>query len=152
MVGRDFLAKIEADVGGIALAQRPSMSIFDALGPGSRALDYHLRRHNVLSSNVANADTPGFRPLELVRELPSAGNELALDRRHEAHRTPGTLLEGAPDDAVERVIQPGGDGNAVSLEREMAKVAANDLRYQSVAKAIRYHLGMLRYAANDGQG
>lgn len=128
------------------------MSIFDALGPGSRALDYHLRRHNVLSSNLANADTPGFRPLELVRELPGAPNALSLDRRHEAHRAAGEMAEGEPDVAVERVIQPGGDGNAVSLEREMAKVAANDLRYQGVAKSIRHHLGMLRYAANDGNG
>lgn len=133
------------------------MSIFDALGPGSRALDYHLRRHNVLSSNLANADTPGFRPLELVRQAPGAPNALSLDRRHEAHRTAGEMTagemtEGEPDVAVERVIQPGGDGNAVSLEREMAKVAANDLRYQGVAKSIRHHLGMLRYAANDGNG
>ncbi|MCB9621342.1 MAG: flagellar basal body rod protein FlgB [Sandaracinus sp.] len=128
------------------------MSIFDAIGPGARALDYHLRRHNVLSSNVVNADTPGFRPLELVRELPGASSSLPLAATHEGHRGTQTAGEGSTDVEVERVVQPGGDGNAVSLEREMAKVAANDLRYQSLTKAIRHHLGMLRYAANDGHG
>lgn len=128
------------------------MALFDALGPTGRALDYHLRRHNVLSSNVANADTPGFRPLELVRELPGRENNLPLARSHEAHRGAGEGGREETEAEVERVIQPGGDGNAVSLEREMAKVAANDLRYQSVSKAIRHHLGMLRYAANDGNG
>lgn len=128
------------------------MSLFDAIGPGARALDYHLRRHNVLSSNVVNADTPGFRPLELVRELPGASSSLPLAATSEGHRGAQTTHEGAGGVEVERVIQPGGDGNAVSLEREMAKVAANDLRYQSLTKAIRHHLGMLRYAANDGNG
>ena len=49
----------------------------------------------------------------------------------------------------EQVIQPGGDGNTVSLEREMAKVAANDLRYQAVGRIVRQQLGLLRYAAAD---
>jgi flagellar basal-body rod protein FlgB len=131
------------------------MSIFDALGPGSRALDYHLRRHNLLSSNVANADTPGFRPLELVREASELGegnDGLPLASTHAGHRAEHVGTAGDAAVEVERVIQPGGDGNAVSLEREMAKVAANDLRYQSITKAIRHHVGMLRYAANDGHG
>lgn len=138
------------------------MSLFDPVRVGHRALGYHLRRQNLLASNVANIDTPGFRPRDLVRpdaEERSAASmaeaagqtPLRLDRSMAGHLPPGEALplndEGA---AIERVIQPGNDGNAVSLEREMSKVAANQLRYDTVTRLVRQHLGQLRYAASDG--
>ncbi|MEZ4250386.1 MAG: hypothetical protein R3B99_19310 [Polyangiales bacterium] len=81
-----------------------------------------------------------------MRELPRP-SALPPAATHEGHRGTVAAGEGSTDVEVERVVQPGGDGNAVSLEREMAKVAANDLRYQSLTRATRHHLGMLRYAA-----
>jgi flagellar basal body rod protein FlgB len=44
------------------------------------------------------------------------------------------------------------DDNTVSLEREMSKLAANNLRFESSARMVQHKLGMLRYAANDGTG
>lgn len=119
-----------------------------------RSLDYHSKRHNLLSSNVANADTPGFRPAELLR-VPEENvvHNLPLARTEGAHLRP----EGAQDDprlaVVEDSSQPiGADGNAVSLDRELAKISANDLRFESAAKLVKAHLGMLRYVAMDGAG
>ena len=43
------------------------MSDLLSVAPFHRSLDYHSERHNVLASNVANANTPGFRPKELLR-------------------------------------------------------------------------------------
>ena len=40
---------------------------FSALAPLHSALDYHLERHSVLSSNVAHVDTPGYKPSDLAR-------------------------------------------------------------------------------------
>ena len=127
--------------------------LFNVVDVAQRSLDYHLKRHNVLASNVANVDTPGFRPLELLRET-SEGRTggLKLARTHASHERPGAGGGETISVAQERVVQPGGDGNAVSLEREMAKVAANDLRYEAVGRIVRQQLGMLRYAATDGQG
>lgn len=128
--------------------------IFGSVDLGRQALDYHLERHNVLSGNVANVETPGFRPLELVR---TSGGESGLSLPMSA--TDGSHLggpRGAGEDrlevADERVVQPGGDENSVSLERELAKVAANHLRYESAAQVVQMHLGTLRYAASDGVG
>ena len=53
-------------------------------------------------------------------------------------------------ESEEQVVSPGNDGNAVSLEREMSKVAANNIRYEGAVRIVRSQLGLLRYAANDG--
>jgi flagellar basal body rod protein FlgB len=40
----------------------------------------------------------------------------------------------------------------VSLEREMSKLAANDIHYQGASRLINNHLATLRYAASDTSG
>ncbi len=130
-------------------------ALFQGVSRLSRALDYHLERQNVLASNVANVDTPGFRPLELIREQAPASDSNALPLRTTDAGHIGVRGELAPfrlEVAEERVVNPGNDGNAVSLEREMSKVAANQLRYEGAIRIVRSQLGLLRYAANDGNG
>jgi len=131
-------------------------SLFHGVSQVHRALDYHLERHNVLASNVANVDTPGFRPQELVREGAAADDTGTLPLRvTDAGHVGAGGDGGAPfrlAEAEERVVTPGNDGNAVSLEREMSKVAANQLRYEGAVRIVRTQLGLLRYAANDGPG
>jgi len=131
-------------------------SLFHGVSLTHRALDYHLERHTVLASNVANVDTPGFRPQELVREGDASPDTGSLPLRVTAAGHVGSGADGvAPfrlTEAEERVVTPGNDGNAVSLEREMSKVAANQLRYEGAVRIVRTQLGLLRYAANDGHG
>ncbi|MEM9068643.1 MAG: flagellar basal body rod protein FlgB [Myxococcota bacterium] len=126
--------------------------LFNAVDIAHRGLNYHLRRHNVLASNVANIDTPGFRPMELIRETEGTQRGLRTERTQPGHLRSHAGGDETFSEARERVVQPGSDGNAVSLEREMAKVAANDLRYEAIGRMVRAHLGALRYAATDGQG
>ena len=121
-----------------------------------RALDYHLSRHNVLSSNVANAETPGFRPQELLREPEQAPlSTLPLEVTSGSHvgGTPNAQsAEQRYEVREDRTAQPGANGNSVALEHEMAKLAANDIRFEGAVKIVSQQLGMLRYAANDGTG
>jgi flagellar basal-body rod protein FlgB len=128
------------------------MSDLLSVAPFQRSLDYHSNRHNVLASNIANANTPGFRPKELLRvEASEFRGLLPLVRTEQEHFRTAALgdvhdLTVTPDES-----SVGGlDGNNVSLEREMSKLEANDLRYQGAAKLVTRHLAMLRYAANDG--
>ena len=132
------------------------MQLFGTVESLSRALDYHLERHNVIASNVANVDTPGFRPLDLVRPTESGfGEQTALALRATRHGHIGSFGEQESSQLVpveDQFALAGADGNAVSLEREMAKLAANDLRYETATKVVSRQLAMLRYAASDGMG
>jgi flagellar basal-body rod protein FlgB len=128
--------------------------LFKGVDSQRRALDFHLSRHNVLASNLANAETPGFKPLELLREIDKSGVGAApLSVTNEGHVAIGGA--GAVEEYVTREDQtaaPGANGNAVSLEHEMSKLAANDIRFEGAVKIVAQQLAMLRYAANDGNG
>jgi flagellar basal-body rod protein FlgB len=122
------------------------------IGNLQRALDYHAERHNVVASNIANANTPGFRPNELLRANNAAvAPSLPLARTAQTHLGAGAAgAEHAARLAEDKSSVAGLDGNCVSLEHEMAKLSANDLRYQGAARLVTRQLAMLRYAANDG--
>ena len=70
-------------------------SVFNSVDPLRAALDYHLDRQNVLASNVAHVDTPGYRPNDLERVDQSSGFSAALgvamNRTNERHLVGGGL-------------------------------------------------------------
>lgn len=131
-------------------------SIFNDVRPLGQALDYHLERHNLLAANVAHVDTPRYKPVDLARTAssPEFGDLLhvALTRTNEGHLDvqAGTSSNG-------RVFQDlsaggGADGNYVSLDREAAKLAANQLRYDIVSVLVSTELNGLLKAATDMKG
>lgn len=128
--------------------------VFATVGSLHKALDYHQRRHNVLAGNIANVDTPGFKPFELLRVPDNAvETNMPMAKTREGHMQPAGFSPTDRAQAVEDPLVPAGvDGNAVSLEREMSKLGANDLRYQAAAKIIRSRLAIIRYVATDGMG
>jgi len=129
-------------------------AIFDRIGEMAYALDYHMARQNAISANIANVDTPGYAPRELVR--PEMDTEFAnvfrLARTDSRHMSVGGSTSDGDFDVVhERVTVPGNDKNYVSLEHEMSRLTANTVRYETVTKLVTQHLGMLNYAASDGR-
>ena len=120
-------------------------------------MQWHQERQRVLSENVANADTPGFRardlaPLKLDRVAPQAAPGVTLVRTDASHQTGsgpsagGSSFESKRDSAQE--IRP--TGNAVSLEEEMIKVAANQMDYQAAAALYSRSLGLIKTALGRG--
>lgn len=128
--------------------------LFRGVDSQRRTLDFHLSRHNVLASNLANAETPGFKPQELIREIDKNGlGAVPLTVSSEGHFATNGAGPGEAYVAREdQTAAPGANGNSVSLEHEMSKLAANDIRFEGAVKIVAQQLAMLRYAANDGSG
>ncbi len=121
--------------------------IYDSIDRLEGAMSYHRDRHAVLAGNVANLDTPGYRAVDLRREVAS-GAPGALARTDPGHLVgTGGGREVAFDDGG-ALVSP--DGSAVALERELAKIDANRVRYATSAELVSRRLAMLRYAAGDG--
>jgi flagellar basal-body rod protein FlgB len=144
------------------------VKIFDGtLGQLERSLDVRLVRHNVLSGNVANVDTPGFRPKDVDFAAAMAvvnGNSTGLETMQvgmtEAGHMDGTPTPGdAGQDALASkdlpiidVASSGAslDGNGVDLDRTMVSMAENALQYGASARAAGRKLAILRYVSSDG--
>ena len=111
------------------------------------ALTYHRERHTVLAGNIANLDTPGYRSADLTRTPEHDASTLAVTE-------PGHISSQAQPNYVTSFDDSGKlqgpDGNAVSLERELAKIDANRARYATGAELVSRKLALLRYAAGDG--
>jgi flagellar basal body rod protein FlgB len=97
-------------------------------------------------------DTPGFHPLDLAHEG-SFSSELraAMTTTSPGHRG-GTSVSESSGSVIEATQAVGFDDNGVSLDREAAKLAANNVRYDALANVMSHSLSMLNWAANDGKG
>jgi flagellar basal-body rod protein FlgB len=113
-------------------------------------MQWHQERQRLLAENIANADTPHFRPNDLTppnfdRSAPAV-RAVALQRTNAAHVTTSM---GGGSGAFESKrggaeTRPG--GNAVSLEDEMLKVAQNQMDYQAAASLYAKSLGLVKTA------
>lgn len=117
-----------------------------------QTLDFHLQRHSVLSSNLANADTPGYAPQDLVLQDAFDDTLSQLHTTNERHM--GGSQNATPMMRQTVEMQPSGgiDRNGVQVEHSLAQVTANRLRYETGIELTRRRFALLRYAVTDGSG
>ncbi len=110
----------------------------------SAALTVRANRGQVLASNIANADTPGFqaRDLDFRAALQAAlgpqegaaavasGQLWRTSQRH-LQPEPGSVLGGATALVYRTVGQPSIDNNTVDVNVERAQFADNAMRYEA---------------------
>lgn len=111
------------------------------------------QRQAVLGGNVANADTPGYRPRDLAPAdfaalLGSRGDgALQPVRTAAAHLAAPAAAAGPFRDLVDRDAELKPSGNGVDLPDEMRKMAATEQDHQLATGLYRRYLGMFRTAA-----
>ena len=115
-------------------------------------MKWHQARQSLLAENVANAETPGYRGRDLkafgfeehMRSLSTA--KIATLATHPTHITvAGTGADGfGARDMNNFEITP--EGNGVTLEDEMMKVASNQLDYQTITAVYTRSLRIIKSA------
>ncbi|HKA91023.1 MAG TPA: flagellar basal body protein [Haliangiales bacterium] len=122
-------------------------TLFKTVDALEEAMTFHRERHSVLAGNVANIDTPGYRPMDLERPAPMEAVSSPEGETEAAPRAGGPHGTLSFDDAGQSASA---DGNHVNLERELAKMDANRVRYATASELVSRRLALLRYAAGDG--
>lgn len=112
------------------------------------SLTFHRERHAVLAGNIANLDTPGYKPIDLQRTTAADGTQLAVTATGHLASVPGSPGVVTQFTDADQTQSP--DGNAVQLERELAKIDANRVRYATASELVSRRIALLRYAAGDG--
>jgi flagellar basal-body rod protein FlgB len=116
-------------------------------------MQWHHERQRVLSENVANSDTPNFRPRDLVEpKFDKAGatagsmGALAMIRTSSSHIAPGGGAADSFDQNRKAGFETRPAGNAVNLEDEMMKSSANQMDYAAVTSLYSKSLQLLKTA------
>lgn len=117
------------------------------------ALDRLALRAAVVSSNLANVETPGYRALQVeFEEQLALAREIELSHTARGHQGPGDRPSSRPilSEAPATRMRP--DGNTVDLDGEMTRLSAVQGQYRAEAELVRKRFALLRYAAMDGRG
>lgn len=105
-----------------------------ALGNLPEHLTLYGQRSGVLASNIANADTPGYkaRDIDFRSILSSASSDRTTMVTTQAGHIGGNDMSIGSMDLLYRVpVQPSLDGNTVNGQVEQAAFTENAVRYQS---------------------
>lgn len=103
-----------------------------------RVMDVASYRRHLITSNIANADTPGYRAKDISfkQEMLKALEDIERGRKDkglfQVYETTNTM--------------PNRDGNTVNVDIEMAKMAENNLTYNAAVMLYSRKARMLRDA------
>jgi len=112
-------------------------------------MQWHQERQEVLAENVANADTPNYRPRDLAP--PNFENALQTVSLALATTAPGHISgaggSGSPfADGNDPHYEVRPRGNAVSHEDEMLKLSSNQMDYDAVTSIYTHSIGLIKTA------
>ncbi|WP_234697167.1 flagellar basal body rod protein FlgB [Nitrosophilus alvini] len=110
----------------------------------SNMASYYLERTKVIQSNIANADTPGYKPKELIFEK-ELTQQIELKKENPKHIDP------FPETKTEKKIIEldnfsGYDGNSVDVQEELAKLAESSIMYKSMVETMKKEFSKLKLA------
>lgn len=125
------------------------LQVFAAL---KQKMQWHQTRQGLLADNVANADTPGYggRDLKAFDFAEHVGRQSSAQVITAATQPGHYAVQAGKTDGFEPEkmnsfeITP--EGNGVTLEDEMMKVAANQMDYQAATSLYTKSMRLLRTA------
>jgi len=112
--------------------------------PNMERLEHYLDlvafRHELVSSNLANVDTPGYRTQDI---------NFDDEMRRAQQRLDGASVSPHVEEVRGLIERP--DGNNVSLDRETMALAQVQLQYRAGVELLRNELHLVLSAINEGK-
>jgi len=123
----------------------------------NRALVLRSHRQNLLATNIANADTPGFRAMDFEFAEAMRSAQFALEKPTLATTAAGhaeTNFFAPPSNTLEFVrytssTQMSLDGNTVDMNRERASTAQNTILYELAIAGVADEYSDMKLAVSD---
>ncbi len=105
-----------------------------------KLLDASVLRQNAIASNIANAETPGYRRLDIAPDFAAQLRSRLVEGGRELAGVTPKLAE----DAQARAVRP--DGNSVEVERELLEMNRNTVEYEFLTDVVSKNIKQLRLA------
>lgn len=128
---------------------QPIDSVF---GLHQQAMSVLGRRMRLLSTNIANADTPHFKARDIdFRAALARASETAAGpaKTHHRHLDTGSAFPDRVDPLYRIPVQPALDGNTVDTQIEKTAFAETALRYESALTFLNRRISGLRSALSQ---
>jgi flagellar basal-body rod protein FlgB len=107
-----------------------------------KLLDASALRQEAIAANIANAETPGYRRLDLAPDF--AAQLKASAARGELAATADTLKPALVEDPHARSVRP--DGNTVEIESELLAMNRNSVEYEFLTEVVSRDIKQLKLA------
>ncbi|GAK07521.1 flagellar basal body rod protein FlgB [Geomicrobium sp. JCM 19038] len=116
-----------------------------------RGMNASMMQQQAIASNIANVDTPNYKAKQVQFKdvLSEAKGELLAHRTDERH-VPFTYHSEQMKQVNPRNVMYSHSGNSVDLDKEMAKMANNQVYYQAVSDRLNGQFSSLKTAIRGG--
>ena len=113
-----------------------------------QAMNVVKKRHGVIASNIANTNTHGYRTKEIqfdeaLRRAVGRSDGVAVERTHPRHFPSQHGI--ASGYHISEAAYSG-----VDIDKEMSKLAENNLKYQSGVEMLLRKFAVLKHAITEG--
>ncbi len=122
-----------------------------------KVMDLRSSKAQVISSNIANAETPGYSPtrFQFEKDLAAAtGNRedlpLAVSDKQHIPLHPLNFESVNGKVLIEKDDNPIGDENGVSVDEEMLALSENQLLYETSVQLLKKKISIYKFVIADG--
>lgn len=133
-----------------------NIGLFQALGS---KMDFLNHRQRLISQNIANADTPGYKPKDLKeldfgstldKVLRSKTSTARMERTQDGHLGKAGSSGVASTREQRGTYEVSPAGNAVVIEEQLVNANKTQLDYNLITSVYKKNVGMLKMAINSG--
>lgn len=134
-----------------------NLSLFKALGA---KMDYINQRQRIISQNISNADTPGYKPQDLVEvDFRSAlknidkqrSRNVFVEKTNNGHMTGPNDINDPDSRKQKKTYEVAPVGNAVIMEEQLIKSGRNMVDYNMMTNLYQKNVGMIKTALGRQQ-
>lgn len=127
-----------------------------------QALDFRSMRQDLIAGNIANVDTPFYKPRDidfesyLAKEIAKEDGrsdtlKLTLAQTNQNHLAPDEMLQNQATLFFRDGHMARNDGNSVDLDVETSEMGKNSVMYQALIGALKKHKGIFTYALESSK-
>ena len=117
-------------------------------------MDYLNQRQSIISQNVANADTPGFRPMDLkevdfgtvLKGVTKSQSGVQMVSTNAMHVGGASEVAAAKEGKQKKVYEVAPDGNAVIMEEQMLKSGETVMDYNLMTSLYQKNVSLIKTA------
>lgn len=133
-------------------------NMFKDINIMTKGLNASWKRNEVISNNIANANTPNFKKMEVKFEelLKDYMNQKSIKgfKTNERHIPIGINSINNLNYQVKAMndFSTRSDGNNVDIDIEMAELAKNDIYFRTLSTQINSKMQRIKLVINEGKG